>query len=508
MWMLIVAITLLLPVSSMNAITGAMNSGMQMLRQGGQALMQIGSGGIVPVYPDVNTQLAVIAERQTAIQLYTQQNNPTLANYLNQRAQREQRIHQWLQTLNPVVYSQLFVPQFGTWNWQNRQFLYGRWGGVWAHILPNPGDMRDLKALDDSYDPNKAFTEEWFKGPDVLAVLKHNINAMKIKYKDQPLEETPFSQELLDIAGSSKLKTEEKTSQINALLVKYELQYAVKPPSTGKECLWSGHVDNSNFAQKQGMTPLETPDLMKVLSKTFGTENFPKGVSGKGFGERWLPNVCPMFNAATLIYCWDMKPDQGTLPVYTNQLKSSSAFFDTEMNQFVGAGNVKKIKLIILSPPPTIAEVMVVEVDVVEKDPAKTRDAVKAKFASLSEDEVKKLYENRFNIFIADVNGGQESHPFADPAKGTRQESNDVSKATYKAFFKNTAFLDAKRMASEVAASSSPDKFEFYLLGTAAFFLIVIAYHILKNIMTQKSELNIVFNMESPADQYTKFEVI
>eukprot|EP00493_Phyllostaurus_siculus_P027339 UN27686 len=167
--------------------------------------------------------------------------------------------------------------------------------------------MEDLKALDD---PTEAFTEGWFKKHEtkILEVLNHNIKAMKIKSKDQPLEETGFSKELLDIAASSVLKTEEKTSQINALFVKYELQYAVKPPSTGKECLWSGHVDNSNFAQEQGMTPLEAPPLMKVLSKTFGTENFPKGVSGKGFGERWLPNVCPMFNAATLIYCWDMKP--------------------------------------------------------------------------------------------------------------------------------------------------------------------------------------------------------
>jgi len=497
MWMLILAVALLLPVSSNSKLSNA-------VKQGVKAMATVQQ---VYNYPDASTQVAIIEERQKAIAFYKKQNEEAVANYLNQRAEREKIIHDiWFQKLVKENYPQVFAPQSGTWNWQNRQFLWYRYGGLWAFDLPIPGMMKDLKELDDSYDADKAFTEEWFKEEIILKVLKHNIRAMGIISKGQPLEKTSFPQELLDIAGSSKLKTEEKTSQIHVLLKKYELQSAVKPAETGKECLWSGHVDNSNFARdsERKMTPLETPPLMQVLSKTFGTENFKKGVEGDGFGARWLPNICPMFNAATLIYCWDMKPDEKTLPVYTNQLKSSSAFFDTEMNAFVAAGNVDKIKFIILSPPPKPAELMVVEVDV-KATPQETREAVKAKFKGLPEDDVKKLYDNRFNIFLAEVNGGTESHPLDNPATGTRKESTDVSKATYKDFFQNTKFLDGD---AKVAASSGPHNFDFYLLGIAALFLIVIAYQILKNTMTQKSELNIVFNMESPADQYTKFEVI
>merc|ERR1719157_68474 len=112
------------------------------------------------------------------------------------------------------------------------------------------------------------FTEEWFRDPQVLEVLKYNIKVMKIKSEDSPLEDTGFCQELLDLACDSQLNVEQKTEQINVLLKKYKLEDAVKPENPGKECLWSGHVENSKFAQAKGMTPLETPVLMQVLSKT------------------------------------------------------------------------------------------------------------------------------------------------------------------------------------------------------------------------------------------------
>jgi len=213
-----------------------------------------------------------------------------------------------------------------------------------------------------------------------------------------------------------------------------------------------------------------------------------------------------MFNAATIIYCSDMKPGGGTLQVYTNQLKSTSAFFGVELNQFVKAGHVKKIEFIVLSPPPTVEKVMVVKVPVVEGDADATRVAVRAAFKELASNEVNELYKNHFNIFIPDI--GPESHPFDNPSTGTRKESTPLSADTYRSFFKNTDLLPKNRVNLKVAAFSGPDKFDFHLLGTSALFLIVIAYHILKNIMTRKTELNIVFNMESTSGQHTEFEVI
>lgn len=46
-----------------------------------------------------------------------------------------------------------------------------------------------------------------------------------------------------------------------------------------------------------------------------------------------------------------MKPTGGVVPVYANQLKQGSAFFDAEIPLILKKGNVQYIKFIILSPP-------------------------------------------------------------------------------------------------------------------------------------------------------------
>lgn len=395
--------------------------------------------------------------------------------------------------------------------------MRGPFGGPWGFHYENPS-MKDLKELDGG-DATKMFTPEFFDNPKVAEVLKGNIAFMKIKTGDgKALEETDFVKELLDVAKED-ITPPEKTNKNYELLKKYKLEKTVQPPTHGKECLWSGHVANSNFARETDhMTPLETPPLVEVLSKTFGTENFPNGIAGKGFNDRWMPNVCPMFNAATIIYTSNAQPKDGVLNVYVNQLKEWSAFFDVEINLFNPAdrdGTVSKINFVILSPPPSVQKYMDLSVDVVPKDAEATKAAVKKAFQDLPKDQVQKLYDNNFDLALKA--NDEESHPFDDASAGTRKKSAKCDEI-YKGFFTNwaeggggggdkpktdTRVADVR----PVALSFISDHFEVYVVSIALLLLILIAYHFLKSMMMRKHELKIVFNTES-SNHYTEFAAI
>jgi len=387
-------------------------------------------------------------------------------------------------------------------------------GGSWG---VHSAGFDSLSGLDDL----QIFTNKWFNQAAVAKTFKANIAKKQIMSNKVLLENTEFVREWIAKAAETLQPrhinlVKKKTQDFLILLQKYRLEHAVLPPAPGAECLWSGHVENSNYARyKDGRTPLETPKLMEVLSATFGTEHFKKGTANDGFSARWLPNICPMFNAATVIYSSMMKPEGKVVPVYANQLKQGSAFFDAEIPLILRKGWVEKIKFIILSPPtklppPTggvsppaeIKKVAEVTVNVVAKNPKATQQAVIEAFQNLDTKTVNDLWNAQFDVA---VNSNKqkcqdwESHPFDNPSAGTRKLGKKA-KCIYQNFFKH--YKDPR-----VSASLTSDRFEPqpFIASLLLFCVILLSFY--KYVLRPKSELNIIFNTE-PSSHFTEFAQI
>lgn len=386
-------------------------------------------------------------------------------------------------------------------------------GGSWG---VHSAGFDSLSTLDKLH----IFTNDWFNQPAVAKTFKANIAKKQIMSNKVLLENTEFVREWIAKAAETLQPrhinlVKKKTQDFLILLQKYRLEHAVLPPAPGAECLWSGHVENSNYARyKDGRTPLETPKLMEVLSATFGTEHFKKGTANDGFSARWLPNICPMFNAATVIYSTMMKPTGGVVPVYANQLKQGSAFFDAEIPLILKKGNVQHIKFIILSPPtgvpppagvsppPEIKKVAEITVQVKANAKA-TQEAVIQAFQDLDTKTVTILWNNKFDVAVNSnkqkCNGEFESHPFDNPSKGTRKLGKKA-KCIYENFFKH--YKDAR-----VSASLISDRFELqpFIASLLLFCVILLSFY--KYVLRPKSELNIIFNTE-PSSHFTEFAQI
>jgi len=396
-------------------------------------------------------------------------------------------------------------------------------GGPWGAKQPKGAKVKfdSLSGIDGDV----IFDKAWFSNKKVAEVFKENIRKMGIttkqKGKEQLLAETNFVQKWIQVAAKTISAADaeknpdlvkQKSKQFLDLLYGFELQHAVRPPKTGKECLWSGHVANSEYARGEPdlMTPLETPPLMEVLSATFGTEHFKKGTAKDGFKGRWLPNVCPMFNAATVIYSSMMRPTGGVVSVYVNQIKEWSAFFDSEIPLFLKKGFVKQIKFIILSPPPSVAKIYELTVPVVAGKAKDTQAKVMEAFRSLDYNIVVKLWNNRFDVAVKEnkqnCKGSEESHPFADASAGTRKEDEEAD-CIYRKFFRNWDNKGVKPGGKRVSASLTSDRFELQAFITTLLLFCVLLLSFYKCVLPPKNELNVIFNTE-PSSHYTEFAQI
>jgi len=306
-------------------------------------------------------------------------------------------------------------------------------------------------------DDANAFTEAWWDEPKVAATLKFNLGKAGVVLSDDASNQ--FVAAWINIAKTIKGPSIQKQMAFKKLIDEYNLRDYCTVSPKGREVLWSGHVKNSVYSRglKPARTPLETTKLAEALSETFGTEHYPKALGPlapkTAFANVWLPGAADMFNAATLIYSLYMKPKDGILEVYTNQIKEDAVFYKTELPLLAFMKNVKKIRFLIMTPPtPTNGpqQYNTIDVDITDlvgnlNSGKECTKRIMETFANLPKDKVTEMWTNDFNIKVA---GRDESHAFIDPSEGTRQKKKNAA-AAYSMFFKN--FESPKRTETAIA---------------------------------------------------------
>jgi len=352
-------------------------------------------------------------------------------------------------------------------------------------------------------DDANAFTTAWWDEPKVAATLKFNLGKAGVVLSDDASNQ--FVAAWINIAKTMKGPSIQKQMAFKKLIDDYNLRDYCSVSPKGREVLWSGHVKNSVYSRglKPARTPLETTKMAEALSETFGTEHYPTALTPKdAFGNVWLPGAADMFNAATLIYSLYMKPKDGILEVYTNQIKEDAVFYKTELPLLAFMKNVKKIRFLIMTPPtPTNGpqQYNTIDVDITDlvgnlNSGKECTKRIMETFMALPKDQVTKMWKNDFNIKVA---GRDESHAFIDPSEGTRQKKPNAA-AAYSMFFKNfvapkseteTAIAEDQRQ-EIVVKTSLP---QYITVPTAAMFVagLMGMVGLLKNLFGMKRTQNL-----------------